>query len=101
MSVYSTTTSKATHLVLGREGKAAVPVPKLTRFDLLDHRLPLTVLHLPDVQQGVGVPIVGGPVVHKDPGAAAATVHHNPIIQRWVLQVCGLHGLSQGEVPAR
>lgn len=55
--------------------------------------------HLPDVQQSVGVPIVGGPVVHKDPGAAATTVHHDPVIQSRIEDVSGLHGLQDGEVP--
>lgn len=56
------------------------------------------VSHLSDVQQGVGVSIVGGPVVHKDPGAAAATIHHNPIIQCRVEDVSSFHGLSKGEI---
>ncbi len=55
--------------------------------------------HLSDVQQSVRVPIVWGPVVHKDPRTAAATVHHNPIIQSRVEDVSGLHGLRDGEVP--
>lgn len=71
----------------------------LTRFDLLDDRFVVVVLHLSDVQQGVGVPVVGGPVVHKDPRAAAATVHHDAIIQCRVEDISGLHGLCDGEVP--
>lgn len=54
--------------------------PLLTRFDLLDHRVAVVVPHLPDVQQGVEVSMVGGPVVHIHPGAAAAAVHHDPIV---------------------
>lgn len=73
----------------------------LTRFDLLDHRSAVAVLHLSYVQQGVGVTVVGGPVVHEDPGAAAAAVHHNPIIQSRVQDICGLHGLCNGEVPEK
>lgn len=71
----------------------------LTRFDLLDHRSAVAVLHLSYVQQGVRVTVVGGPVVHEDPGAAAAAVHHDPIIQSRVQDICGLHGLCNGEVP--
>lgn len=73
----------------------------LTRFDLLNHRFVVVVLHLSDVQQGVGVPVVGGPVVHKDPRAAAATVHNNPIIQSGVEDISGLHGLGHREVSGR
>lgn len=58
----------------------------------------VAVLHLPDVQQGVRVPVVGGPVVHEHPGAAAATVHHDPVIQSGVEDVGGLHGLGDGQV---
>lgn len=42
---------------------------------------------------------MGGPVVHEHPGAAAAAVHHDPVIQRRVQDVGGLHGLCDGEVP--
>lgn len=71
----------------------------LTGFDLLDDWFAITVLHLLDVEQGVRVPVVRRPVVHKDPGTTAATVHHDPIIQSRVEDVSGLHGLSDGEVP--
>ena len=73
----------------------------LTRFDLLHHRFVVVVLHLSYVQQGVGVPVVGAPVVHKHPRAAAATVHYNPIVQRGVEDVSGLHWLCNREVPGR
>lgn len=59
----------------------------------------VAVLHLSDVQQGVRVPVVGGPVVDEDPRTTAATVHHDPVIQGGVEDVSGLHGLCDGEVP--
>lgn len=71
----------------------------LTWFDLLDDRFVVAVLHLSDVQQGVRVPVVGGPVVHEHPRTAAAAVHHDPVIQSGVEDVGGLHGLCDGEVP--
>jgi len=74
------------------------PLP-LTGFDLLDDRPAVAVPHLPDVQQRVGVPVVGGPVVHEDPGAAAAAVHHDAVVQGRVRHVRHLHGLGHGEVP--
>lgn len=43
---------------------------------------------------------MGGPVVHEDPGAAAATVNHNAVIQSRVEDVSRLHGLGDGEVSA-
>lgn len=73
----------------------------LTRFDFFDDWFAVVVLHLSDVQQGVRVPVVRGPVVHKDPRATAATVHHDAIIQRGVEDVSGLHGLCHGQVPER
>lgn len=72
----------------------------LTRFDLLDDRFVLAVLHLSDVQQGVGVPVVGGPVVHEDPRTAAAAVHHDAVVEGRVQDVGGLHGLGHGQVAA-
>lgn len=71
----------------------------LTGFDLLDDWFAIAVLHLSDVEQRVRVPVVRRPVVHKDPGTTAATVHHDPIIQSRVEDIGGLHGLSDGEVP--
>lgn len=82
-----------------KANSAATELHFLTRFDLFDDWFAVTVPHLSDVQQGVRVPIVGWPVVHKDPGATAATVHHDPIIQSRVEDVSGLHGLCNGEVP--
>lgn len=44
---------------------------------------------------------MGGPVVHKDPRTAAATVNNDAIIESRVADVCGLHGLYDGEIPER
>lgn len=41
---------------------------------------------------------MGWPVIHKDPGATAATVYHDAIIQWRVEDVSSLHRLSEGEV---
>lgn len=71
----------------------------LTWFDLFDDGFVVAVLHLSDVQQGVRVPVVGGPVVHEHPRTAAAAVHHDPIVQSGVEDIGGLHGLCDGEVP--
>ena len=62
------------------------------------HWLAMLVPHLPDVQELMGVPVVARPAVHKHPGAAAATVHHQAVIQRGVAGVCRLHVCDASQV---
>ena len=72
----------------------------LTWFNLLDHGAAVLRPHLPDVQEGVRVSIVRGPVVNEDPRAAAPAVHNNPIVQCGVQNIRRLHVLNNRQVPA-
>lgn len=52
----------------------------LTWFDLHDHWFAVLISHLLNVQQFMGIAIMPGPTVHKNPGATAATVHHQAVV---------------------
>lgn len=66
----------------------SIKCSKITWLDLHDHRLPILISHLLNVQEFFGIPIVPGPTVHKYPGATAATIHHQAVAQVWVARVC-------------
>lgn len=71
----------------------------LTWFDLHDHWLAVLISHLLNVQQFMGITIMPGPAVHKDPGATAATVHHQAIVQVGVARICRVHIRHPCQVP--
>lgn len=72
----------------------------LTRFNFHDHWFAILISHLLDVQQLMGVTIVPGPAVHKDPGATTSAVHHQAIVQVGVACVCCLHVCHPCQVPS-
>lgn len=47
----------------------------------------------------MGITIMPGPAVHKDPGATAATVHHQAIVQVGVARICRIHIRHPCQVP--
>lgn len=51
----------------------------------------MLVSHLFDVEEFMQVAVVPRPGVHEHTGAAAATVHHQPVIQVGVIGVRSLH----------
>lgn len=55
-------------------------IPVSTWLDFFNHRLAISVSHLFDIQQVMGVPIMSWPKINKNPGATAATVHDKSII---------------------
>lgn len=59
-----------------------------TWFDLHDHWLAVLISHLLNVQQFVEITIMPWPAVYKHPGATAATIHHQAIVQVWVCCIC-------------
>jgi len=71
----------------------------LTWFDLHDHRLAVLISHLPNVQQFTGITVMPGPAVHKYPGATAATVHHQAVVQVGVACICCIHIIHLCQVP--
>lgn len=70
-----------------------------TRFDLHDHWLAVLISHLPNVQQFMGITIMLGPTVHEYPGATAATVHHQAVVQVGVACICRIHICHPRQVP--
>lgn len=72
-----------------------------TWLDLHHYGFPGAVPHLLDVQQVLGVSIVPGPAVHEHSGAAAATIHHDPVVQVWVLGVRGFRVCHSSQVPGK
>lgn len=70
-----------------------------TRFDLHHHWLAVLISHLLNIQQLMGITIVPGPAVHKHPGATAAAVHHQTIVQVGVARICCIHISHPCQVP--
>lgn len=71
----------------------------LTRFDFHDHWLAVLISHLPDVQEFMRITVVTGPAVDKYPGATAATVHHQTIVQVGVARIRHIHISDPRQVP--
>lgn len=59
----------------------------LTRLDLHDYWLAMLISHLLYIQQFAGITVVPGPAVHKHPGATAAAVHHQAIVQVGIARI--------------
>ena len=59
----------------------------------------MLISHLPDVQQLMRITIVPGPAVNKYPRAAAATVHHQAVVQVRVAGIRSIHISHPCQVP--
>lgn len=59
----------------------------------------MLISHLPNVQELVGVPVVPRPAVHKHSGAAAATIHHQTVVEVGVACVSRIHVGHPRQVP--
>lgn len=70
-----------------------------TWFDLHDYWFAVLIPHLLNVQQLMGIAIMPGPAVHKHPGATAAAVHHQAIVQVGVACICCIHIRHPCQVP--
>lgn len=71
----------------------------LTRLDLHDYWLAVLISHLPYVQQFTGITVVPGPAVHKHPGATAATVHHQAVVQVGIACIRRIQVSNSRQVP--
>lgn len=86
-------------LTLHQEENLTLLIYILTRFDFHDHWLAMLISHLLNVQQFMRITIMPGPAVHKDPGAAAAAVHHQAIVEVGVACIRCLHISHSCQVP--
>lgn len=87
-------------VILHQEETLTLLICILTRFDFHDHWLAMLISHLLNVQQFMRITIMPRPAVHKDPGAAAATVHHQAIVEVGVACIRCLHISHPCQVPS-